>query len=485
MTVSRNRFIWSIVLIAALSTPVNAQDEPAQVYVPFEGVEAFAHILHTHDLKPLGGVDLFAKTPAHETVAVIFGPLKTLHDLPAGFDWDTYLAAGGALLLASDHDDGGSLARWGLRLPNWEVKQRRQSSYQGAYSECPWLISEFLNTAHPVFKPAKKGIATNRPRLLLREKSDLHLLAEFPRDSKNPNDTSECWITERSGNVPVPENAAYIFGSRGAAPPGGRILVVAGQGMFMNGMMIQPDNDNFLVAWNAVRWLADGPKGPRRYALFLNEGTPVTKFDLPLSRPMPIPIPPVRVINQMLRGLEEENIFNRLLVETIGKEPVVRVFLLALTALLLLLGARRIVLSRFHRDNWAALIADDLSPPPPVPVEVERQQALLKRKNLWEAARVLARDYFLEHAGQAPSPLEDVKPVPAADLAGSWWQRHTLQKRLDDLWDLAQAQQKRRISPRAFRKLTNDLAEMTTAVLDGRVRFQKANPSTIRHEYNA
>ncbi|MCI0640434.1 MAG: hypothetical protein L0Y72_07280 [Gemmataceae bacterium] len=484
MIVSRSHFFCSIALLGALSTPLCAQDEPAQVYVPFEGVEAFAHILHSHDLKPLSGVDALAKAPAHETVAVIFGPLKTLHDLPAGFDWDSFLAGGGALLLASDYDDGGSLARWGLRLPNWEVKQRRQSSYQGAYSDCPWLSSDYLSTAHPVFESAKSGIATNKPRLLLRENSDLHLLAEFPGERQNPKDTLECWISGRSGNTPLPENAGYVFGSRGEAAPTGRMLVVAGQGMFMNGMVIQPDNDNFLVAWNAVRWLAEGPKGPRRYAMFLNEGSPVTKFDLPLGRQIPIPIPPVRIINQMLRGLENENIFNRLLVEVVGKEPVVRVFVLALTALFLLLGARRIVLSRYRTEHWAALVADDLTPPPIVPVEVERQQALLKRKNLWEAAQALARDFFLEHAGQAPSPLGNVMPTPAVELAGSWWQRRSLQKQLDDLWDLGQTQQKRRISPRAFHRFLDALAEMTAAALDGRVRFQNANLSTIRHEYN-
>lgn len=484
MKVSRSHFFCSIAVFGALSTPLCAQDEPAQVYVPFEGVEAFAHILHTHDLKPLGGLDLFANTPARETVAVIFGPLKTLHDLPAGFDWDTYLAAGGALLLASDYDDGGSLARWGLRLPNWEVKQRMANSYQGAYSDCPLLTSEYLSIAHPVFRSAKSGIATNRPRLLLPQECDLHRLANFPGDWKKAKDADECWIANRPTKGPLPENAGYIFGSRGEAQPGGRMLVVAGQGMFMNGMMIQPDNDNFLVAWNAVRWLADGPKGPRRYAMFPNEGSPVTKFDLPLGRQIPIPIPPVRVINQMLRGLENENIFNRLLVEVVGKEPVVRVFVLALTALLLLLGARRIVLSRYRTEHWAARVADDLTPPPIVPVEEQRQQALVKRKNLGEAAQALARDFFLGHAGQAPSPLGDVTAAPAADLAGSWWQRRSLQRQLDDLWDLAQAQQKRRISQRAFHRFLDDLAEMTAAALDGRVRFQNANLSTIRHEYN-
>ena len=46
------------------------------------------------------------------------------------------------------------------------------------------------------------------------------------------------------------------------------VLVVAGHGMFMNGMMVQSDNDNFDFANNAVRWLRESSTGIRRGGAF-------------------------------------------------------------------------------------------------------------------------------------------------------------------------------------------------------------------------
>ena len=49
-----------------------------------------------------------------------------------------------------------------------------------------------------------------------------------------------------------------IYGSPSQAPPGERMLIIANQGVFMNGMMVQEDNDNFQFAWNAVGRLGQG-----------------------------------------------------------------------------------------------------------------------------------------------------------------------------------------------------------------------------------
>src|SRR5205085_12120996 len=120
-----------------------------------------------------------------------------------------------------------------------------------------------------------------------------------------------------------------------------------GHGVFINGMLIQTDNDNFAFAWNTVGWLADGPAGKREYALFIEEGDVVPNFKLPLSKFGPVPVPSLHVINRMIRGLEKENFFNRLVDDNIGKDRILRGLVLLATAFAFIWGAWRLMHGRF------------------------------------------------------------------------------------------------------------------------------------------
>ena len=66
-----------------------------------------------------------------------------------------------------------------------------------------------------------------------------------------------------------------------AARPESRVLVLSDQSVFINGMMLQPDNDNFDFAYNCVNWLT-GP-GQRKQVLLLDQGIAITSFDVPVK----------------------------------------------------------------------------------------------------------------------------------------------------------------------------------------------------------
>ena len=70
-------------------------------------------------------------------------------------------------------------------------------------------------------------------------------------------------------------------------------MVIAGHGLFTNGMLLQADNDNFEFAVTCLRWLGDGPDGPRRQALFIVDGEVIQTFDGSLKPPLPPLLPPV------------------------------------------------------------------------------------------------------------------------------------------------------------------------------------------------
>ena len=74
--------------------------------------------------------------------------------------------------------------------------------------------------------------------------------------------------------------------------------------MFFNGMMAPDNNDNFEFAVHAARWLLEGTDGKTHSkALFIVDGRIVTTFAPP---PQPIPMPPLSILNRLLRGWEEE-----------------------------------------------------------------------------------------------------------------------------------------------------------------------------------
>jgi hypothetical protein len=338
-----SRFLVAAVIFWALPLTSRCQ-EKSTLSVEFAGLEAFGHILHSFNLKPITKVEETRLTP-EKTLLIVFGDIAKWKGLNGGGsiakDLEGFCEKGGALLLASDYPNLQMRLPYNLTNPGISVHARGQHRYKGEWDQCPVLQG---SADHPLFNNVKKGLATNNPSILQDKESSLSRLAQFPKD---------CYYL---GALRLPADAGYIFGSTKDAPPGGRVVALAGPGVFLNGMLIQADNDNFTFAWNTIQWLAEGPKGAREYALFIHDGKVIDNFALPFKRFGSVPIPPIQVVNRVLRGLEDENFFNRLLLENVGKEVLLRGLLFVGSLIVLILGALRIMKGRYRLDTKVPLI---------------------------------------------------------------------------------------------------------------------------------
>ena len=439
-----------------------AQEAPL-VSVPFDGTEAFGHILHSFDLKPVYKIEDAAPLAPDKTLLVVFGELRDFDRLKNALGGlKTFREKGGAILLASDYAAQLKQASGTLVIDGNKVTARGTSKYKQE-PECP-LVKHWTDPLHPLFKELHTGLATNRPSFLLASGLDLARLAEFAGDCAQ----------DRPGGQDLPSEAGYIFGSPRDAPPRGRMVILAGQGVFLNDMLIQTDNDNFSFAWNTIAWLAQGPSGGREHVLFIDDGTVVDNLALPLSKFGSLPIPPIQVINRVIRGLEDENVFNRFLMEHFRKEHYLRGLFLLGSLAALVLGAWRIMHGRFHLDSGVPLVVGKLpSVAPPVPLLAQRQDELRRLGNLWEPAQVLARQFFLDHAGLT-MPLWDEGSAPPTlvDARGNFWQRRRLTRHIQRIWKLARSSPAQPISPSQFDELLRLMAEVTAALAAGRGRLE-------------
>ena len=441
-----------------------AAQEALRVPVPFDGTEAFGHVLHSFDLKPVAQIDNAFLLVPEKTLLVIFGELGDFEKwkTPLG-SLKTFRDEGGAILLASDYPSRIELPPGNLVIGGIKVKATGASKYKEELPECP-VVRHWTDRLHPLFKDLHKGLATNCPSFFVRANGlDLSILADFSEDC----------VQIRQGAQNLPPGAAYILGSPKDARPSGRTVVLAGQGVFLNGMLIQTDNDNFSFAWKTIEWLTQGPRGRREYGLFIDNGKAVDNFALPLSKFGGMPIPPIQVINRVIRGLEDENVFNRLLLESFGKEHYLRGLLLLGSLAVLVWGAWRIMHGRFHVDSGVPLVIGKLQPAAPaVPVLEQRRDELRRKGNLWEPSQVLASQFFLDYAGlTVPLWDEGAAPPVALDARGNFWQRRKLRRQVQRIWNLARSSPAQPVAPPQFDELLRLMADVSAALTAGRARF--------------
>jgi len=442
--------------LCLLARPEAGAQAPAGS-IPFAGTQVFRrHVLH----------DLFklvpATTPAEiykkpqSSLLVVFGETQSLDKADiTPHRLDAFLAQGGAVLIASDRPDAGLLRSWGLSIPGKLVHQNEQAAYR-LEEGCP-LLDHFTEPRHPLFQGLTRGLATNQPSYLVQVNLSLQVLATFPRT---------CWIAQDHGvRVGLGDFAPYIAGSDRSANSPGRMLVIAGHGAFMNGMMAQPDNDNLIFACNCVRWLTEG--GKRKRVLFLEEGTVQGSFDVPLQQlPLP-PIPSSQIINKIVRGLEEENFFNRLLANYL--DPIKRTLVLLLSGLLLVYGLARLLRARQPIEPGVPLLAGGTLPAQAeLPVMNQRYRDVVRGGNLWEAARDLARSCF-DKVGE---PWHGhAARVPPMVVAVGWRRRLRLARKVRHLWELAHGQPLP-VLPGQFARVAADVREVQAALAAGTLRFE-------------
>jgi hypothetical protein len=451
--------ILCVILFSA--TTVSAQVP----VVAHDGVEIFCHVLKHFQLEPITSIDDLRKYPAEETLIVVFGDLTPLDAIRQQIDLKNV-----AVLIASDRGTGriekfgnkaddfrivdSRLAPWNLIVSGAQVRQPEADAYQGK-TRCPLLKPGQLSQEHPAFRNLRQGLATNGPSFLSRWQSDLDPLAPFPE-----NCTTYPKLADWKRHEP-----AYIYGT--SANDQQRTLILAGHGVFMNGMLAQSDNDNFRFAVNAVRWLRESPAGAKRkYALMIHEGKAIASFDLPLTGMPEIPI------NKLLHEIETQGLLNRFLEEQVGWHNVLRFLILAATTCLLIYGMYRLFLTRHSQEN-VPLIVGILPPPAPArPLLQQRQLELLTQNNLWEPAQTLARQWFLDHADvEAPLWDEADQSPPSCRYRGGWLARMSLARQVRSLWDFAVRDPSQRVTWREFRQLTELLQTLTAAVQDGRLAF--------------
>jgi hypothetical protein len=196
---------------------------------------------------------------------------------------------------------------------------------------------------------------------------------------------------------------------------------------------------------------------------------------LPLTGLPPVPIPPVRVVNRMLRELENEGIIHRFLEEVVGWPNVVRFGLLAATIGLFVYGVWRLFPVRHSQEAVPLLYAMQTPTAQPRPVVEQRQLELLSQNNLWEPAQALARQWFLDNADVEP-PLWDEAPgapPPAAHYRAGWWTRQKLAQQADLVWKFAVSDPATPVRLKEFRKLADAVHALNQAVQAGQLAFPR------------
>ena len=486
---SENACFFRLALLAVLLSsatlviPARAQEAESRT-IPFEGPEIVCHILHTFKMEPIVSLEEAAKDPVH-TVIVVFGDPHILGELhKATGSLNRYRKEGGNLLVATDRqfrdDDlriqvSGRIVTVPANLKEWDAYHTELQCPKLNYYAPFWpKINDDFNELrhlfvprqkdvrdHPLFSFLQKWIATNCPSNVDVSEDDTGLqdLLVFPFGT--PRITGGGL---RGGPM------RYMVGSPKDTPPHGRALFIAGHGMFMNGMMLQPDNDNFAFTANAVRWLREGTDEPRTKALFIVNGEIITNFDMKLTPPPPpIPIPPMKMLGRLIRGLENERFFHRVLGEATGSHigVVVAVIFGVVTIMVLLYGAKKFMAGRHHVETAVPSMVG-ASPPMNTTEPIEqRQQALLRQGEFRTEARQLVLDWLRQEFDVTPDRWR-AEVDARFSVTELFWTRGRLQNKADTVLRLARLQPPH-ISRHEFYVLVESLQELSGALKQGRL----------------
>ncbi len=419
-----------------------AQRRQVQLAEPNPGTGAFQYILATQGLTPLTRPEQLRTSPSR-TLLIVLGSSQVLHQVPDGID--TFLDRGGALLLATDqnsrHNTWDTLR---VAVDGWPV-QTKDFAYRGV-KDCP-IITRF-DREHPLFQNVER-IATNRPSYVV-SRDWPPVLARFPNPSL---------VNDR-------ELKDMVFAVTGGRYDG-QYLLLADHSVFIDGMILQKDNDNFTFAYNCVNWLRQGAKQERDRALLVVDGRIVTDFGTPIPYlPRQIPAPD---LDKALMTLEERNAFDRFVLNLVPVDRLFRFALVLLSVGLVGYVLYRLARARHRVEQAAPLFAVSLAQAMPGKSVIElRQESTLEGGNLWEPARALAQQFF---AAAAPQGREFTGP-PTVALPASGARQRGWTRLLCQLWQLAHATSPARISPRRFRRLLADLEVLRAALADGSVTLR-------------
>lgn len=485
--------LLSLSLLLLLS-PLAPAQQPIQKKVPWEGTQAFRSLLDLFKQKSIKKLDDLRNVAPRDTTIIVFGDTSALRRIERRIgSLKQFQQAGGAILVATDRRERRVLKRnFNVTVTGEQIFPDMKGSYRNIVS-CP-LVRERLETGHPLFTGLRQGIATNQPSRIILDRSDLRplgsysdVLAIFTLPDRRIGQQFPM-INFAGAKAILP----FIVGTNSTSPPDNRIIIMAGHGVFLNGMMAHRDNDNFQFAYNCVRWLTND--GERKYVLFVEEGKVQTKFDMPLYVLPPIEVPLEEILNKLIdkarhRPLDALNDADKLahIVEKTGLitktyerfgQPfldryvnhfgTVQALLVGLTLLLVGRGLWQLVRS-LHRQESGVPLSERIveSKQTDHPLLSQRHEAMMLQGNLWEAARAVSRRWFEKHM-----PVDPIRDEPPAVSAQGWWARRRWQRRINELWELAFGPQPFPMSIRDFRALLRELGKLDSALTDKRFQWR-------------
>jgi hypothetical protein len=468
-----------LAIVLTLAPAVRAQKQPQRFA---EGMHVLRRILY--DLNVKQALESFAQLndPEH-TILIVLGEMNPLVDIPGSLKG--FVEKGGAVLLASDQPvrservgqdiknvSGVSLSGRSL----FALNARAGFRYRGR-EDCPFVqptsdkLATLLFRPPPGRSPKPLAVATNLPSYLQTESyvERVTSLARFPVG---------CATESRIGLVYFPNWLPSPLFAAGGDVGKGRVLVMSDHSVFINQMMMQTDNGNFDFSYNCLEWLR-GEDGQRTKALFVEDGHIQTTFNIPLKEVWP-PLDElqrqfVTALDEKLYQFEREDNFNKLLFEGLDAAGITPRDLAKILALLgglavLVYGSYRLgVVGRFRPEAGVpALAREVVNQTPAGPLLEQRQQAMFRAGNLWEAAHELARQFFASTA----EPALTAKRPPRVESEGGWWHRRAVRRLVRRLWRLARGTAPERVSARQMQRLLPAIDELKADLANGSVRLR-------------
>lgn len=485
------RPVAALVAVLSLAGPARAQEGGDDFRT---GTHALRRILHDSELKALSDWD---EIDAGNTLLVLLGRVD-LGRIPGGLP--RFFDRGGAVLLAADQElrdpallsvTGGVFVH-GDQVTGWprfggrgiHVKQEDvYRGFMGGLPEC--LLVRPARGADPALfggaalpgamARAPLAVATNRPSYLLRDLrypvTGARPLAWFPPG---------CWY----GAQLEPWGGPAPFAV--AVARAGRLLLLADHSVFINEMMLQEDNGNVELAYNAVDWLRDGT---RNRVLFVEDGEILTRLDVPV-RKIDLPLRQLQLAlvdygNELMVGLQDrhaaDNRINEAAIDSTersvgrwlfggrGRRQSYYLMVALLAGLgVVAYGVARLRRASFKPEPFVPLFATAAARHAPASsVLGQRSRYALQEDNFGDYAHVLASEWLASvlPGGVPTSP-------PRVEAAGGWWHRWAVRARVRHLWRLAQADVPPRLSQREFRRLLADLERLRADVASGDVRLE-------------
>jgi hypothetical protein len=436
------RSLCSLLLLSLCSVPSLAQQAGK---VPYGGSEYFRFGLHLKNIQPYANQGAALESP-QTSIIIIVGDTSRLQFQITSFALSNFLQMGGAVLIASDRSSrpAGAIAMDAGWASTFKM------TITGEFLTAPPAKCYGQKDGRPFVRPLP-GIGGDRSPFNLFKGvegfGEAGVATDGPSELRfvgaDPNYTRNALAEYAKGTFRINDNQPVAPGTMFAAslrPNGGagRMIVVADQNVFSNGMMgfvedadqekgYRLDNGNWAFTNRTIDWLQDGFNRPRTHCLFIEDGRIVEKFavELPRQPKPPIPdLPPEVIANIVLNNMngiideaQEKDLFNRMLEGWLGFPRLVRWFLLVVTVVFLFTCARLLLRGRRKAEHSATISPQQQATlQPRGGVLRQRTAAQIEVGNLFEAASRRVRDRFNVLGGQS-GPAGAIPPILiAADV---------------------------------------------------------------------